>query len=180
MKCIALLTILFVCVGHAGAALTALNGKESEGWDDGSYSIVVAKIRKIKQSDKYGNYTAVIEPMATLAGILDPSVHPVLPVRFGVDLPTAQSSSSYIRRVPPDGATVLAVVSCFTAESVAKAKREYWIAGSICTFMPEQSGMIAIRGLDDPKVILTLQRIQLARAEAREERSTKAKTATKE
>ncbi len=40
----------------------------------------------------------------------------------------------------------------------------HWIVSDICTFMPGQSALVVISGLEDPKVAATLKKIQGARA----------------
>lgn len=155
------------------AALGTINGKEKEGWESGTYSIVVATIHDIKKGEGVGVYKASINPEATLAGVLDPSVNPTIRVSFYVDPPTTQGVTTYVRNIPPAGATVLAVLEYLPINDQTE-ERAYRVTPNICTFMPEESGMVIIKGLDDPKVAETLKRIQKARAAAQGKKTNEA------
>jgi hypothetical protein len=166
------LCCLAIIVNNVSAGWMTTNGKEKEDWEGGYYSIIIARIQGIKKTEEIGVYKAVIIPKATVAGVLDPSVHPTIPVTFEVHLPELPGGITSIRQVPPEGATVLAVLEYLPINDHDEA-RVYRITPNICTFMPAQSGMVVIKGLDDPKVSETLKKIQRARAEAQAEQGKK-------
>jgi hypothetical protein len=160
-------TILAIAVRPGLAGLGTTTGKERERWTTDRYNVVVASIRGIEKTKDDGAppYRATISPLATLAGSLDPSAHPDIPVTFYVS-----DMTSSIRRsvpLPKDGATVLAVVQMSKSDGDTVSG---FIVSDICTFMPDESALVEIKGLDDPRVIATLKKLQAARAKPEAER----------
>ena len=127
-------------------------GDEEGLWDQDGCSVVVGKIRNMHNGSAKGPafYTATLQPEALLCGCLDPSLHPSLPVAF-----MAQALNTSIDQVPADGSTVLAVVSMRDGR--------VGIVSDSCRFMPGDSSLVSVTGLDDPKVAETLKRLQAAR-----------------
>jgi hypothetical protein len=137
-----------------------ITGKERGNWDTGYYNVIIAVIRDVqKDHDENPNrYRALCVPKAALAGSLDPSLYPALPVVFYVG-----KTVGSIEDLPRDGALVIAVLQLERTPD-AKDKASAFIFSDICTFMPGESAMVVIKGLDDPRVAETLKKLQDARA----------------
>lgn len=158
-----LLTVL-ACAGmplclcsaaHAGRGV--ITGREKQGWDDGVYNVVVGTLRGIRPHGPSApsQHDATFVPRATLAGTFDPSLHPSLRVALFTGTGTTQ-----LAEPPAEGALVLAVLRTKPFEG----KEATYIYSDNCTFMPDNRGLVVIQGLDDPRVLKTLEMIQVRRA----------------
>jgi hypothetical protein len=148
-----------MAAGSARGGLGTTTGKEPSRFTKDGYSVIVGIIRDIKEiKGSPSRYQATLVPEAMLAGNFDPSLHPTLLVSFDVGL-----GGSSIREPPADGATVLTVVvvNMLNGDDTVPSN---FIIDDIFTFMPDQSGLVPIKGLDDPRVAETLKKIQDARA----------------
>lgn len=161
MKCFiaVYLSLVFVAPSMAGHVTTT--GKEWGLWTEDRYSVIVASIHDITRTDdpEPNDHRATLRPLATIAGTLDPRTHPLLPVRL-----YAVADDSSIKRLPPDGATVLAVVRADMQQGHDQEPSN-WVVSDTCTFMPEMAAMVTLRDARDPYVRETLKRIQEARAD---------------
>ena len=92
-----------------------------------------------------------LEPIATIAGELDASVTASFEAHVWVD----QFTSSIVE-LPPVGTLVLLV---FIGQP-GVGPREMCVECSVCNFMPDQSGLVPLTGLADPKIMDTLRKIQ--------------------
>lgn len=148
------------------AGLGTITGKEWGLWTEDRTSVIAATIRDVRkwEGGDYGQYRATLVPLATLAGSLDPSLNPQLPVQFYVSDLT--SSIRLSKPLPKDGSTVLAVVQMPKPQNADREKPAGFIVSDICTFMPDGSALVPIDGLGDAKVAETLKKIQVARANA--------------
>lgn len=145
------------------AALPTTTGSERNLWDQAGYAVVVARVEEIAELnqedrlEKHASHTATLVPLATIAGILDPSAHPKLMVTLNVG-----SFATAVRSAPPRDAWVLAVI-----------EPGPMVAADICTFMPDNAGVVVIDGPADKRVAETLKRIQEAREKGRAEEKQK-------
>jgi hypothetical protein len=157
---IAVIVLLLALANVATAGLGTTTGKEPGRWTDDQYNVVVGVITNVQRvrGEGYQPYQATISPRATLGGTLDPSLHSSLPVRFYVS-----ELTSSINRPPPEGATVMAVVQFLPKEAPGQQDAGF-IVSDLCTFMPDRSALVVIKGLDDPRVAETLKKLQDARA----------------
>jgi hypothetical protein len=136
------------------AALQGTTGSERKLWEEGEYAVVVARVEQIVELSReellknHATHSAVLAPMATIAGRLDPSVHRELSVNLNIG-----PHVSSVSHAPPHGACVLAVIA-----------QESIVVADICTFMPDNSALVVIDGPGDKRVAETLKRIQEARA----------------
>ena len=131
-----------------GTAVT--RGSERDLWKSERYALVVAVVRdivRLPRGDDSGSHRATFEPLATLAGSLDPSAKRTLEVTFEGEVP-----SSSIHQAPKKGAMVLAVID-----------RGNRVVPDFCEFMPGFSSLVTIDGLGDKRVAETIERLQLAR-----------------
>jgi hypothetical protein len=147
-------------VSRADAGLGTITGREIKGWREGYYNVVIARIYDVKKDGGIHPdlYLASIKPQATLAGTFDSSLYPVLPVQFYV----ADTHSS-IKKIPAEGALVIVVLKFLPPDDQDEHAAGF-IFSDTCTFMPDQAAIVAIRGLDDPRVSETLNKLQEARA----------------
>jgi hypothetical protein len=155
--------ILLLTASDALAAQGTITGKERTGWQTGYYNVVVAIIRNVEK-DKAADagssrYRAVLSPKATLGGTLDPSLYPSLPAAFYVG-----KAVGAIEEAPPDGSLVMVVMQLDREDAADKPFA--FIFSDICKFMPGESAMVLLKGLDDPLAAETLMRLQDARAHA--------------
>jgi hypothetical protein len=130
------------------------------GWTPSSaarFCVIAARVARVTVGDMGEDKPHVLElhPQATLAGKFDPSLRPSLTVRCY----TAPNSS--IRSLPPEGSMVLAAVRL---RDVADPSDFDMAVSAYCTYMPQESALIEIKGMDDPVYLETLQRIQKERA----------------
>ena len=124
-------------------------------------SVIVAKVDKlwkVASPDSDIKNHAILSPLATLAGTFDPSLHSSLPVEFYSD-----GVTSSIKDPPKQGATVLAVIRYQVLIHGDPDPRNL-IVSEVCRFMPGNSALVVIKGMDDTRVNETLRKLQEARA----------------
>ncbi len=145
-----LLVIWLTCECRGGLGFKT--GKEWQMWTVDRYSVIIAHVSSVSelQEGDNGTHRATLEPLALLAGSLDPSKHSALNVTF-----SANGMSSSIKSPPKQGAIVLAVI-----------QGDNFVISDVCTFMPGQSALVELTGLGDRRVVETLKKIQDARAHA--------------
>ncbi|HEX5243847.1 MAG TPA: hypothetical protein VFW23_11345 [Tepidisphaeraceae bacterium] len=134
----------------SNAGLDTQEGNERGLWTKGYYSVIVARVGAIKEAAP-STERATLEPLCTIAGLLDPSDHRELHVVFYSD-----GMTSSIRSVPKRGDLILAVI-----------RGDDFIVSDICRFMPDESSLVVVNGLNDPRIPGTLKRIQDARPHER-------------
>src|SRR5688572_8389302 len=144
----------------AMGAIGKTTGREWGRWTEDKYSVIVAHVHEVKppEGEGYLPHAATLKPRATLAGTLDPSVHVFLPVRF-----FASSMTSSISEPPRENDLILAVVRVGVPQG-EEQEISNWIVSNICTFMPNASAIAKVKGMDDPLVLETLEKLQAARA----------------
>jgi hypothetical protein len=134
------------------------SGREPRIWEN--TSVIVGTFKDIKKLKAPGDdlYSATLVPKATLAGAFDPSLNPMLHVRFFASVLNAS-----ISRVPSEGDTIIAVIHIGLIQR-DEVEPSDWISGLGWEFMPDSQALVVIKRLDDPKVGETLKKIQEARA----------------
>jgi hypothetical protein len=154
-----LFVLVFITFSFAGWG--RISGDERDLWKE--YNVLVGKIGNIKKSDdQSGRYDALFTPSANIAGNFDCSACLELPVSFFIDAPGAAWLTSAITEVPANGSTVMVVLR-FVPKGADKPSDSGAIASHLCEFMPHQSGMVVVNGVDDPAVAKTLLHIRRAR-----------------
>ena len=151
-----LLLITFCAMSkRAVAGQGILSGREWHLWSDAGYSIVIGRIAGIKVDDRTGRCFAAFSPVATLAGSFDPSAKATLVVEFYVS-----STTSSIHHPPAEQSLVMVV---YSRDYEIVPDRDGFIVSAICEFMPSQSAMVSLTGLDDVCIAETLKKVQEAR-----------------
>jgi hypothetical protein len=149
---------LLILIPGLFAGNAPVDGTEHWLWTDDQYSVIVARVVDIKPTNHRedpATYTATLEPIATLAGQLDPSIHRELHAVLHAGVAAVLT----IHAPPSKGAIVLAVM-------IGEDK----ILSDAATFMPSRIPLVEIDGLDDKRVLETLHRIQEARAHQQPDR----------
>ena len=128
-------------------------------WREAMYSVVIGTLTEVKKWDgaDHPPYRATLAPRAAIAGPFDPSLYPTIPVSFDVSW-----TSSSIHEPPPNGATVMVVLQ-FMPKGGGNPVDSAFIVSDECEFMPGETALVVIKGLDDPRVAETLKKIQAAR-----------------
>jgi hypothetical protein len=150
------IVLAFAAASPAAAGLGTTTGRERGLWTHGRYAVVVARVGSVADLDVHrdaGTHAVVLEPLATLAGALDPGVAPQLSARLYVG-----GTGTTIRSAPPAGATVLAVL-----QLPEKPEQEAFIVSDICTFMPDRASLVVVDGVGDARVAATVARLRAAR-----------------
>jgi hypothetical protein len=145
--CAILLAITVTDVAIAGHAI-----KDDFTWKDDDVVLMVARVidvgtRPTDANNIGGNAWAVIEPVAILAGELDPTSVHTLHVTFYYSRITPGRTE-----LPPKGCTILAIV-----------QGENFIISDECKFMPDQAAMVVVDGLGDRRIIDTVNRLRKVR-----------------
>ena len=104
-----------------------------------------------------GRYTATFVPLATITGSFDCGMYPTFPVTF-----YATGVTTSIEDAPEENATILGVMEFVPKGTEAPMDTGFFVS-HICHFMPKDSALITIKGLDDPLVRETLKKVQDAR-----------------
>lgn len=149
-----------VFVSEAFAGLGTVTGREWESWSNGHLSVIVARVHDIVELDKNrnaGTHQATLEPLLTLLGPFNTANTPTLQVRFFWGI------ASSIREIPIPGQLILAVVTTDVVNGDEKVRSNF-ILSDICTFMPNRSSLVVLDGLNDPRLMETIERIRVARA----------------
>jgi hypothetical protein len=121
-------------------------------WSENNEALVIAQVvddgpRVLNADHIGGNAFAVLEPLAVLAGQLDPSATPDIKVTF-----YQGPGARHIFNLPPKGSLVLAVVS-----------DKNFIISDTCTFMPDGSPLVVLDGLGDRRILETIGRLRKVR-----------------
>jgi hypothetical protein len=165
-----MLAFLWAACDPARAGLGTTIGNERGLWTTYRYSVIAATIRDVRpNADPSQPNRATLLPIATFAGTLDPSLNPKLEVRFYVG-----DRTSSVKGLPPDGATVLVAVIVGRHHADEKEGSD-WIDSDLVAFMPNQSALVVIKGIDDPLVTQTLEKIRVARGAQKPEPTTRGK-----
>ena len=142
---------LFSC-NPAGGGTATVNGSEPGLFTIDRFSVVVARVIEIKAVDPNDRhpteFEVILEPLALVAGTLDPSEN----ARIREQFTAGNAVNLSIRKPPPKDAIVLAML-----------KGDY-IVSSAATFMPDGVPLVVINGIGDKRVAETLSRIREARA----------------
>jgi hypothetical protein len=150
----AYLLVLLLHCASANAGSQPVEGDESGLWNADMLSVVVGTIIGVKADDPRRaqpvDYTVRLEPIATLAGHLDPSLHRELHLRLKASDATTLLA---IHFVPKKGDLVMAVVLA-----------EDTIYHDATLFMPDGVPLVVLDGVGDKRVVETLHRIQEARS----------------
>ncbi len=148
---VTLLAAILVC-SRSDGGLDMSTGREWHLWMQARYSLIIARVKAITQArpGENGTHRAILEPICTLAGSLDPSEHPTLDVTLYAD-----GMTSSVGTPPKQGSLILAVT-----------QGTNFIVSDICTFMPNRASVQEINGMGDPRVLETLKKLQDARAHA--------------
>jgi hypothetical protein len=158
----------FLCLlsNRAFGAILRIEASDEGVLSEDRRSVIIARVEGVweeKSSDPDDDpiqERAILTPLATIAGNFDPSLHPSVTVSLSSrGFPVTTS----IKSGPRPGAIVLAVLR-FQVLVHDDPKPRNAIESNNCMFMPERSGMVTIKGLDDPVVQQTLTRIQEGRA----------------
>lgn len=151
--------IALISSGACFAGLGIITGDEWGVWEKDGLAVVVAAFKEVTEikvnadPDNWsdGTHRCVIVPQATLAGTFDASLHPELDVPIWV-----LATGSTIHEPPIPGTQAIIVIIPYLDGYAIEAK--------ICTFMPGDHAAVAmVKGLDDPRVAATLERIREAR-----------------
>jgi len=143
------LSLVLAATSFAGEGFST--GSERGLWDSDGNSVVVGTIKDVKPILVKGlaDHSAILCPLATSCGKFDPSLNSEIPIKFYI------GDTSSIRQIPPNGATVIAVV--------VQEEGRTNVDSNLFAFMPDESGLVAVSGLGDPKVKETLSKLQAAR-----------------
>jgi hypothetical protein len=134
-------------------AQMTFSGKEAEVWAQYELSVVVARVDRVAAGARYetGTHLITMTPLATLAGLFDPSLYPEVAVATWIG-----EMGTSIHRAPAPGVVVIAVIGKNEGNRVVLAEN--------FSFMPDSCPLVVVTGLDDPRIIETLRKIRLARA----------------
>jgi hypothetical protein len=166
-------SIILLATHGALGGIGTISGRESDLWTDYHCSVVLARVGDIvelKHELDNGTHRAKLQPLATLAGILDPGASPTLDVRF-----YSGTNTSSIGRAPAKGDLVIAVVVIGRRHGEEKQPSD-WVTSDLCTFMPDDSALVAVDGLGDPRILQTIDRIRDARAHSEPRPTTSGKS----
>lgn len=134
---------------HCNAGWATRTGREWHYWAEGQQSAIVAKVKSATPAED-SRYFAVIEPVATLAGALDPSTHSTLHVSMYV---APRGAPTALNKPPIVGSYIVAIIQGYD-----------FIPSDVCTFMPDDgAAFVQVSGLSDPKVLGILKAIRDAR-----------------
>jgi len=152
------LSLLVIACNPTLAGLGTTTGREWLQWTQSGYCVVVGRLDDARHhdADVAGKYRATFAPLASFAGTFDPGAFPAIPVIF------YGGKNSSIRDVPAHGSMVLAVMQFRLPEGDEKPSG--FIVSDICTFMPGESSLVRIDGLNDPRVLDTVKKLRDARA----------------
>lgn len=165
-RAIALNFIISLCSGVALAGTGRIDADDVRRFSrEDDCSVIVARIERVwvekSKDDNRPKDHSILTPIATLAGTFDATSVETLEVEFYSGAPTTSIDG------PPKAASlVMAVVRVQTLVHDDPIPRNL-IVSENCMFMPGSSSLVAIKGLDDPLVIQTIERIRKRRAAAR-------------
>lgn len=165
MKTLVLIGLILSLVAAAStfAGTEVVSGAEPGLWTADRFNLVIGVVRDVKkfkdpQSPSDDRYSATLTLKASLAGQLDPSLVATLDVMF-----YAEHYGSSIKTVPTEGTVVMALVRLRPSTTEDAGPKDL-ISSAFASFMPGESSLVAIKGLDDPRVDETLKKVRNARA----------------
>jgi hypothetical protein len=147
----------------AYAGTVSLSGREPNLWRSGMAYLIVARVTEVQglelgKNDENATHLISLEPLSTVAGTFDPSKGSQIKARAYIGTPFA-----VIQDLPSKGAIVLALIEPGNIGG-DDARPFPCISPDICHFMPNEQGLFILKGLDDPLVHETLERIRKERA----------------
>jgi hypothetical protein len=147
------------------AGVGLFDGESEESWVRARYSVVVAKVDAVApaDTDSTGALKLTLLPQATLGGTFDCGAEP----RIVADCWYATGGDS---AVFPDnrtraGTLVLVLICMYESEDFRRVPNEN------CPLLPNRQPLCVIKGMDDPVIRKTLERIQNARAVAKKKQA---------
>lgn len=159
---LAALALLLTCTSSP-AAISTRSGREWGFWTLWHTSVIIARVTDVQTITKNYSYWLVLEPVATLAGEFDPSTRPTMKCALNAALIGAS-----VQDPPPKGSLILAV---FVPDVEFRPGAEHpesikcdIIDTNFHQYMPEDKGFVVLNGMNDPRILATLKRIQEARA----------------
>ena len=162
---VTIITLIGIVTQYILGGLGTFTGREQGAWTEDRNSVVIAKIEDIEELDAkldHGTHHATIHPIATIAGTLDPSLYSTLDVRFYVSDMTSSIKRS--KPLPKNGDLVLVVISLAAPPTKDETSpKNGFIISDICTFMPNDSSLVELKGFDDSRVMETLERLRKVR-----------------
>lgn len=158
MVCIAVLLFTAVCPIHAGVGL--ITGEDESDWTRAQVSVIIARVESVQPDDpdRYGELAVTLLPQATLGGTFDCGAEP----RITPSCWYAIGGNSALRFRPEKGTLVLALICRFEMDPQLR------IPNYNCLMLPDKQPLYRIKGMDDPEIAKTLERIQKARAIAKQ------------
>ena len=145
------ITAAYACI--LAGAIWSETGKERDYWEH--RCVIVARVSRCTPDSSGGLFTADLQPIATLAGRLDPSLRATLSAKLSIGRLVSAIPST------PSSSHVIAVISGVGSDEATLA-----ISPAMLTFMPAglRRGLIEITGLDDPAVTRVLAAVRELRA----------------
>src|SRR5262245_54394132 len=120
--------------------IKTLTGSEPGCWDKDAYSVIMARVDDVRPSQQEPwNYKITLAPIATMSGSFDAGASDSLRLAF-----VCGTSTTSIEKPPRGGDTIMVVIR--EDEGVT------YIVRDICKFMPDDSALVTIKGLDDPRI----------------------------
>lgn len=158
IKFVLILLLAASCPVRAGVGL--ITGEDESDWTRGQVSVIIARVESVQPEDpdRYGDLAVTLLPQATLGGTFDCGAEP----RITPSCWYAIGGNSALRFRPEKGMLVLALVCRFEMDPQLR------IPNYNCPMLPDKQPLYRIKGMDDPEIAKTLERIQKARAIAKQ------------
>lgn len=156
-KCLLAVALLSVCRAHSAfAGIGTFDGKSDSDWTADRFSIIVGKIEAVDPpGEGFADLKVRLLPQATIGGAFDCGAEPRIEARCWY-------GNEALRFRPKPGMLVLALICMYEAEDF------YRVPNMICPLLPDKQPLYVLKGMDDPEIPKTLERIQKARAIAKQ------------
>jgi hypothetical protein len=157
--------VLLACAEPSNGGLETSSADAIIG---GDYSIIIARVKDVHKEvgDKPDStHTLTIEPLATIAGLFDPSKYATIKVALWA------ATESSVDAAPDRGSLILAVIHPYEV----RGERRICITASMCTFMPGGSACVTVTGMNDKRILQTLDWVREERVKIAEDRAKEVK-----
>ena len=151
-----LLTASFLPSASAGRGTNY--GDEKWLWE--SSFLIVARVSEVravdpkKDHDSEASHILTLEPLATIAGHLDPSQQAGLQVSLYTD-----PFGSTVFKAPKKGALILAVICPGNVEG-DENRPNFCVSPEVCRFMPDKAGYVVVHDMADKIIYDTMKKLR--------------------
>ncbi|HET6250476.1 MAG TPA: hypothetical protein VFE47_22500 [Tepidisphaeraceae bacterium] len=158
-------TIILCVTPWAFCATRTITARGEKLWDRGGEYLIVAVVEDVvplNGPNENATHLLTFQPICTLAGEFDPVKEPEIKARAWIDEKHEKYGRSSMDKIPAKGEMVLVLITPVGIGLDVKGS-VLWVADEICTFMPDEYGLVPVKDLSDKRIMETVERVRRGR-----------------